>query len=363
VEDGHTLHLVVRQPHQFTASPIGQMGYEGASGQSATNFSSDASRNHGSQSTRTLVFETVNIGQGDHRTQLSQVMLPVVAIYIAGQNLSGGASIDYPGIELGSGQVPNQFHSAVPLGSEQPTVSLLKVHCKFVIPDSLTTIHQYLGFMRDEFTREGLSANGTILHKLTRNEASAAHINNDSLQFHQSFSPGGLPSPASLVEVLLSTRQLLMEQADGYISANRGHHPVIAEVTPKSLAIFLSWRADWISGCSQFSLESKLWLEAVVIRKWLEVGPKSYAIHISSDIDRPRWVTNQSWFFNSTCKKDLPIIALLPAGKICVYMLTGTKLNDSHIQVAGENLNDASNSQSRRDPPEDPSPKRTRVCH
>lgn len=45
-----------------------------------TNFSSDASRNHGSQSTRTLVFETVNIGQGDHRTQLSQVMLPVVAI-------------------------------------------------------------------------------------------------------------------------------------------------------------------------------------------------------------------------------------------------------------------------------------------
>ncbi|XP_064957301.1 ubiquitin-like domain-containing protein CIP73 isoform X2 [Musa acuminata AAA Group] len=185
------------------------MGNEGASGQS------DASRNHGSQSTRTLVFETVNIGQGDHRTQLSQIIssiLNAVATRNTGsqtsgpnlRNLSAGASVDYPGIELGSGQVPNQFHSAVPLGSEQPTV----------IPDSLTTIHQYLGFMRDEFTREGLSANGGE----HRNEASAAYMNNDSLQFHQSFSPGGLPSPASLVEVLLSTRQLLMEQADGYIS-------------------------------------------------------------------------------------------------------------------------------------------------
>ncbi|CAL9049272.1 unnamed protein product [Musa banksii] len=211
VEDGHTLHLVVRQPHQSTPSPsTGQMGNEGASGQS------DASRNHGSQSTRTLVFETVNIGQGDHRTQLSQQIISSILNAVATRNtgsqtsgpnlrnLSAGASVDYPGIELGSGQVPNQFHSAVPLGSEQPTV----------IPDSLTTIHQYLGFMRDEFTREGLSANGGE----HRNEASAAYMNNDSLQFHQSFSPGGLPSPASLVEVLLSTRQLLMEQADGYIS-------------------------------------------------------------------------------------------------------------------------------------------------
>lgn len=47
----------------------------------------------------------------------------------------------------------------------------------------------------------------------------------------------------------------------------------------------------------------------------------------------------------------------------CVHMLSGTNLNDLHIQVAGENLNDSSNSQSRRDPPEAPSSKRTRVCH
>ncbi|WOK92607.1 large proline-rich protein BAG6 isoform X1 [Canna indica] len=216
VEDGHTLHLVVRPPHQSSPLPSeDQMELDGASSQSATSSDNTTYRNHGGQGGRTLVFETVNIGQGDNHTQhLSQIISSIINAVVTRntgsqtgsdpRNLGARATVDIPGVELGSRQVPNQFQSAVPLGSQQPTV----------IPDSLTTMNQYLSFMRDEFLRDGLSANG----REHRNEASTADVHSNGLQSRQSFSPGGLPSPASLAEILLSTRQLLMEQADRYIN-------------------------------------------------------------------------------------------------------------------------------------------------
>lgn len=49
----------------------------------ASNVTSDTHSSHVGQGARTLVFETVNIGQGDHHTQhLSQVDLPVQMPFI-----------------------------------------------------------------------------------------------------------------------------------------------------------------------------------------------------------------------------------------------------------------------------------------
>ncbi|XP_042444595.1 ubiquitin-like domain-containing protein CIP73 isoform X4 [Zingiber officinale] len=213
VEDGHTLHLVVRQPQPFSSFPsTSHMENEGAP---VSNATSDTHRSHVGQGARTLVFETVNIGQGDHHTQhLSQIIssiLNAVATRNTGsqtsstdlRDLGARTSLDVPGGELGSRQLPDQFQPAVSLGPQQPTV----------IPDSLTTIHQYLSFMRDEFFREGVEY---------RNEASITNMLGNGLQSRHSFIPGGLPSPASLVEVLLSTRELLMMQVDGYISQFAG---------------------------------------------------------------------------------------------------------------------------------------------
>ncbi|XP_074576248.1 ubiquitin-like domain-containing protein CIP73 [Curcuma longa] len=213
VEDGHTLHLVVRQPQQFSSFPsASHMENEGAP---ALNATSDTHRSNVGQGARTLVFETVNIGQGDHHTQhLSQIIssiLNAVATRNTGsqtsstdlRDLGARTSLDVPGGELGARQLPDQFQPAVPLGPQQPTV----------IPDSLTTIHQYLSFMRDEFFREGVEY---------RNEANITNMLDNGLQSRHSFIPGGLPSPASLVEVLRSTRELLMMQVDGYISQFAG---------------------------------------------------------------------------------------------------------------------------------------------
>ncbi|XP_042448669.1 ubiquitin-like domain-containing protein CIP73 isoform X1 [Zingiber officinale] len=207
IEDGHTLHMVVRQPQQFSSSPSSHMENEGAP---AANATSDTYHSHVSQGAHTLVFETANIGHGDHHTHLSQIISSILNA-VATRNtesqtsttdlrdLSARASLDIPFGELGSRQSSDQFQAAVPLGPQQPTV----------IPDSLTTIHQYLSFMRNEFFREGVEY---------RNEPDTANMLGNGLQSHHSFTPGGPPSLASLTDILLSTRELLMMLADGYIS-------------------------------------------------------------------------------------------------------------------------------------------------
>ncbi|XP_042394635.1 ubiquitin-like domain-containing protein CIP73 [Zingiber officinale] len=68
--------------------------------------------------------------------------------------------------------------------------------------------------MGDEFFIEGVEY---------RNKANITNMLDNGLQSHHSFIPGGLPSPASFVEVLLSTIELLMMQVDGYISQFTGH--------------------------------------------------------------------------------------------------------------------------------------------
>ncbi|XP_072962723.1 ubiquitin-like domain-containing protein CIP73 isoform X2 [Typha angustifolia] len=236
VEDGHTLHLVARQPNQSSSLPsTAYRGFDSAPSHPATNTSSSNAGPHGDPLTHSIVFEAVNIDQGDqggdHTSHLNRVISgllssigintgfqstatdPMVAHASSDTGLSG-SSQPHPNpaslrVELDSQQGPFQFQS--PLGSQQPTV----------IPDSLTTIHQYLDFMRDEFRRAGSSVIGTFPSGRGPNdgvEASRIHSNearNHEYQFHSAFRHSG--NPASLAEVILSTRQLLMEQAEGWL--------------------------------------------------------------------------------------------------------------------------------------------------
>ncbi|XP_017700411.1 ubiquitin-like domain-containing protein CIP73 isoform X2 [Phoenix dactylifera] len=240
VEDGHTLHLVVRQPHQSSSSPpTGHVGSEGASANPAANSSSSIAHNRGSHVARSIVFEAVNIDQGDNRTShlsrfISSILSSIGTTNTAFQNprndlretggrTSGDTGLPDPvqsnpnpsssRVEVDSQQSPLRFQSVFPLGSQQP----------IVIPDSLTTMNQYLGVIRDDFRREGISTNG----REQTNDAAAAGMNSIDVQNHDFLSPpprqGGLPSPASLAEIVLSTRQLLMDQAGGCLSQLAGH--------------------------------------------------------------------------------------------------------------------------------------------
>ncbi|KAM1046544.1 hypothetical protein PS2_025790 [Malus domestica] len=161
VEDGHTLHLVLRQP--IPPSPEGLPDHPG------TNPASSTSRHVGPG----VVIETFSMPvQGDGFAPEVNRIISAVLGSIGMPNIAGGSE----GIEVR------------------------------VIPDSLTTLTQYLSHMRCEFEAIGIDAGS--------NQAAANHRTEESS--NSSSRSGtrqeGLPTPASLVEVMRSTRQLLAEQ-------------------------------------------------------------------------------------------------------------------------------------------------------
>ncbi|KAM1938654.1 hypothetical protein ACFX13_026613 [Malus domestica] len=215
VEDGHTLHLVLRQP--IPPSPEGLPDHPG------TNPASSTSRHVGPG----VVIETFSMPvQGDGFAPEVNRIISAVLGSIGMPNIAGGSE----GIEVrehGS-QRPertsglggmfdfSQFHSeqAATRGPSDrsngtfihSTSFPLGPHPPLVIPDSLTTLTQYLSHMRCEFEAIGIDAGS--------NQAAATHRTEESS--NSSSRSGtrqeGLPTPASLVEVMRSTRQLLAEQ-------------------------------------------------------------------------------------------------------------------------------------------------------
>ncbi|XP_072966662.1 ubiquitin-like domain-containing protein CIP73 isoform X3 [Typha angustifolia] len=232
VEDGHTLHLVVRQPSQ--SSPFVSTSYTGlgsVSGHPATIAASNVAQQHGIPVTRSIVLEAINIDQANnnapHISQIISSLLSLVdttntesqnsrADIIQGARNSGdNGPLDsrqpHPSpasMRAGLDSQQSSFRlQSEALGSQQPTV----------IPDSLATLNQYLEFMRDEFMRAGFSG------RRANSDAEAVgmqstEVPNYDYQTHSAFRHSVLPTPASLAEVVLSTRRLLMEQAAGCLS-------------------------------------------------------------------------------------------------------------------------------------------------
>ncbi|KAK7330007.1 hypothetical protein VNO77_24191 [Canavalia gladiata] len=220
VEDGHTLHLVVRQPD---LPPPGSV-----LNHSVTEPNSSAGHGHSSQVAPGVFIETFNVpvqGEGVP-PEINRIVSAVLGSIGLPNFASGSEGIDVREHDSqGSGRTGSSgildsshpqseqaglrslsdrtrntfgFPAAVSLGSLQPPV----------IPDSLTTLSQYLSHISHEFdaiVREG--GDNVQAAEARRNEEMG------SVSSRLGSIPEGLSSPASLAEVLRSTRQMIVEQA------------------------------------------------------------------------------------------------------------------------------------------------------
>ncbi|XP_038700064.1 ubiquitin-like domain-containing protein CIP73 isoform X1 [Tripterygium wilfordii] len=217
VEDGHTLHMVVRQPVPPTS--------DGLPSNPAMDSASDSVHGHGSHIGQSVVIETFNVpDHGDGvPPEISQILSAVLGSFGFSNARSHSEGVDPRDLDPRTGSAslaadasqlqPEQasmrgqtgrLHTAFGL----PTAASLGPLFPRVITDSLTTLSLYASNLRREFDAigggGGDNAESAAFHRtVERDSSSTAH-------------PGrlqvGLPTPASLAEVMLSTRQLLSEQ-------------------------------------------------------------------------------------------------------------------------------------------------------
>ncbi|KAI9117193.1 hypothetical protein K1719_011359 [Acacia pycnantha] len=271
VEDGHTLHLVVRQPDLPGSLP----------NQSATDPHSSTNNSHSSQIAPGVFIETF---QGDGvPPEVNRIISAILGSIGISNFPSGSEGIDVRGHDSrglgrtsGFSGISDSFHpqpeqaglrnssdrsrsafglptAASSLGSLQPPV----------IPDSLTTLSQYVSHLRHEFeaiVREGV--NSTQAAEAHRNEASISSSPSGS-------TPEGLLSPAYLAEVLHSTRRMFIEQANECLSQLATQLENQANVTDPLLRSNTQSRA-WRTGVLFYNLGAFL----------LELGRTTMALRL-----------------------------------------------------------------------------------
>ncbi|XP_034581386.1 ubiquitin-like domain-containing protein CIP73 isoform X1 [Setaria viridis] len=188
VEDGHTLHLVVRQPGQ--SAPSGSAGTEANA--------SNSGRRRGPTVARSVVLEAVNVDPGSSE-------LPAFVAQIL-QSVLGSISAQSSGAPASSDTRPSE-----PTQSSIPNT---------VIPDALTTMSQYIDFMRDSFRREGFNHNGQAEGNVENRTAGSTSVGGTQNQETQpeSTSTLGLHTASLLAETMHSTRQIVVEQAGALLS-------------------------------------------------------------------------------------------------------------------------------------------------
>ncbi|XP_057773816.1 ubiquitin-like domain-containing protein CIP73 [Salvia miltiorrhiza] len=200
VEDGHTLHLVVRQPIATSAEQ---------SDQQATDPTSSTGQNAGGRISPGMVVGTFNISeQGDGAfPDLNRIVSAVLNSFGVTRFGSGAEGIDLnqPPLErlsTASG-LSGTRNSSRPQSDQAASVAIpVEPLQPPVIPDSLTTLLQYLSHLRQEFPAYGQSAN-----------AQSGRDGQDLESAVHSSETRGLLNPESLAEVMSSARQLLLEQA------------------------------------------------------------------------------------------------------------------------------------------------------
>ncbi|XP_057959141.1 ubiquitin-like domain-containing protein CIP73 isoform X2 [Malania oleifera] len=220
VEDGHTLHLVVRQPIPSSSEPLPD--HPGA------DLAAGIGSGQNNQTGPSVLVGTFNISeQGDGiLPDFHRIVSAVLSSFGAANIGSGREGADLrehfrrhglSGLRDSSGQQSDQAtargHSNPMNGASMPSAVVPLDHLPpLVIPDALTTLSQYLSHMRHEFSSSELALGGhgnnsqaTGTRGRDGQEPNAAS--------HVAARQGGLPTPASLAEVMLSTRQILIEQA------------------------------------------------------------------------------------------------------------------------------------------------------
>ncbi|KAJ6673325.1 LARGE PROLINE-RICH PROTEIN BAG6 [Salix viminalis] len=216
VEDGHTLHLVVRQPIL--------QSFEGLSNHSASDPASGSSH-HTGQVAPSVIIETFSVpDQGDAvPPQISRIVSAVLGSFgfsnirgvsegvdaeLGSQRTSAaGGTMDSSQLQSEQTGTRGQSDRSNTVFGLPTTVSMGSLNPP-VIPDSLTTLSQYLSNLRREFDAIGRGGEHIA-------QADAAHMIEHLDSNSTSLSGTGeerLPTPASLAEVMLSSRQLLTEQ-------------------------------------------------------------------------------------------------------------------------------------------------------
>ncbi|XP_050203774.1 ubiquitin-like domain-containing protein CIP73 [Mercurialis annua] len=215
VEDGHTLHLVVRQPAIASS--------DGLPNHSASDPASNASRGHVAPS---VVIETFSMpDHGDNvPPEISRIVSAVLGSFGFSNFGSGSEGIDLlreraQHRSTGAGGTPEvaqvqteQAGSRVQSDGSQsafglPTaVSLGSLHPP-VILDSLTTLSQYLNHMRRE-----VIAIETGGENIIQGDAAQRTEQRDNSTSRSGTVQERLPTPASLAEVIMSSRQFMNEQ-------------------------------------------------------------------------------------------------------------------------------------------------------
>ncbi|KAL7112343.1 hypothetical protein ACP275_05G146400 [Erythranthe tilingii] len=220
VEDGHTLHLVVRQPIAPSPELSDNPGFFLSTDPTSSTENSPFSRVGPG-----MVVGTFNISdQGDGAFDINRIVSAVLNSIGVARFGSGGEGIDL-------NQLPSSGLSTAPgltgtrnssrLQSDQAASVAVPVEPP-VIPDSLTTLLQYLSHLRQEFIANG-GGQGTDEQEL---EAAA-----------NSSEPREILTPQSLAEVMSSARQLLAEQADDCLSqlaGQLGSHSSITDSLERS---------------------------------------------------------------------------------------------------------------------------------
>ncbi|XP_021860167.1 ubiquitin-like domain-containing protein CIP73 isoform X3 [Spinacia oleracea] len=223
VEDGHTLHMVVREP---TASSSGSL-----SADSAVDQSSSGNRGEYYQVAPGIVVETFNMpGQGDRvlpdLNRIISAVLGSMGITNPGNGNEGTGIRDHVGDRPGETSIldgtANTTHTRPEQSGTRSSNDRSRLYNTFgvptglsfgslqatVIPDALATLSQYLSHMRQQFTDSGRVSETDSGVSRPENEGGSSHLaQSENVQ-------EGLPSPASLAGLLSATRQLLNEQVE-----------------------------------------------------------------------------------------------------------------------------------------------------
>ncbi|XAR71011.1 hypothetical protein NMG60_11028083 [Bertholletia excelsa] len=224
VEDGHTLHLVVRQPIPLSM--------DGPSDPPATDSTSSTTR-PSNQAGPSVVVGTFNISeQSDgvlpHLGRIVSAVLGSIGITNIGSGNEGAelgeaapgrlSRVHVGGLPNPSVQQTDQASSRVQSnayngGSLFPNAAPLGP-LPHEIPDSLTTLSQYLTRIRHEFSA---NVRGQSNNSVAAATPGSGGQESDATT-HTAGGQAGLPTPSSLAEVMLSTRQILADQAADCIS-------------------------------------------------------------------------------------------------------------------------------------------------
>uniref|UniRef100_A0A1J3G960 Large proline-rich protein bag6 n=1 Tax=Noccaea caerulescens TaxID=107243 RepID=A0A1J3G960_NOCCA len=283
VEDGHTLHLVVRQPIPLLS--------ESSTSNAAADPALSAGDSQGSQRSRVVVGSFNIAEQGDFSDFGLGHIVSAVLGSLGISNAEGGIEgLDAMGplherlsrstardSSGGRSVTPNaEDQSSTPLTASQPAA----------IPDSLTTLSEYLTHLRQEFAANGSNAN---------NGQDSGNSMGNVQDSGSTIGESRIPRPSHLADVMQSTRQLLIgDVADCLSNLSR---QLVDQVNVTDPSTRRSYESNM--------LHSGSLLENVGI-SLLELGRATMMLHLGQTPDDAVVNTGPAVFISPTGRNPLP---------------------------------------------------------